>query len=303
MRKLVLDRRNLDLEYEQGCIIIRSKDDPSRSIPIKHLDQVVCMHGVTITSSLIGQLVVNGIDLIVLNQRYADNSFALYANQQKQVEKRCLQYSWQQQANARLKLAKVLCAHKFKVTSQYAEKYGFLKLVDQANNAIHASNSAHSEGSIRGIEGALQRHAFEMWRQLLPSNLEFCERRRRPPPDPVNSILSLTYMVVLSEAIRQCKIYGLDSQLGFYHRVQAGRHSLACDLIETLRPHIECWVVQMFVHETLVKKHFTTSKGVCILTKDHRPNYYQQLDKQTTIWRRRLQSNARWLCHKITKAL
>src|SRR5690554_3385802 len=106
MHTLIFDRHKISLEYENHCIIIRQPETPPRSIPLSHVRKIICLHSVELTTSLLGQLWQRKIDFISLNNRYSERSFALFPNQQQQVERRCLQYTWQQHEELCLPLAK-----------------------------------------------------------------------------------------------------------------------------------------------------------------------------------------------------
>jgi CRISPR-associated protein Cas1 len=69
-------------------------------------------------------------------------------------------------------------------------------------------------------------------------------------------------------------IAGLDTMLGFYHDISFGRESLACDLMEPLRPLIDRWVWWLFRDRTLRIEHFSDDNGRCLLNKAGRKHFY-----------------------------
>ena len=99
---------------------------------------------------------------------------------------------------------------------------------------------------IRGVEGAAARQYFVALRSVVPPELEFTGRNRRPPRDPVNAALSLAYTLLHWEAVHVLHAVGLDPMLGFYHRPSFGRESLACDVMEPLRPAVDRWIWRLF---------------------------------------------------------
>ncbi|WP_417533696.1 CRISPR-associated endonuclease Cas1 [Marinobacterium stanieri] len=302
MTHIIIDRHQVTLEYATDCMIVRVPDELPRTIPLGRVDQLVCLHSVHLTTQLIGQLHKRGIDLIVLNMRYENSSFALFADQQRQVERRCRQYRWQQDDADRLQFARALCSHKFKVMTQLLSDFHTmpaLSTCERLQQARQVVSSCRSEDELRGIEGSLQRMAFDIWRQQLPASLGFVRRERRPPKDPVNAVLSLTYTLVHQDAVRQAKRYGLDPQLGFYHRTAFGRQSLACDLMEPVRPHVESWVVRLFNEGVLNKRNFTQSSQSCLLGKTGRTEFYAAFDEAAQQWRRKLAAGAHWLARRI----
>ncbi|MFV2194991.1 CRISPR-associated endonuclease Cas1 [Nocardiopsis sp. LOL_012] len=76
---------------------------------------------------------------------------------------------------------------------------------------------------------------------------DFTHRRRRPPPDPVNAMLSFGYTLLLNDAVVACHIAGLDPEGGFLHSLKQGRASLALDLMEEFRPTVVDTVVNGLV--------------------------------------------------------
>ncbi|WP_131745453.1 CRISPR-associated endonuclease Cas1 [Frankia sp. Cppng1_Ct_nod] len=89
---------------------------------------------------------------------------------------------------------------------------------------------------ILGIEGASSREYFQTLRRMLDPVWGFEGRQRRPPPDPVNAMLSYGYTILTHEAIAAAEAAGLDPMVGFLHQHRWGRPALALDLMEEFRP-------------------------------------------------------------------
>ena len=64
----------------------------------------------------------------------------------------------------------------------------------------------------------------------------FTNRIRRPPTDPVNSLLSFGYSLLRHDVQGAINIAGFDPYLGYLHCERYGRPSLALDLMEEFRP-------------------------------------------------------------------
>src|ERR1022692_2178668 len=52
---------------------------------------------------------------------------------------------------------------------------------------------AVSYDAVLGHEGSATREYFRAWRHMIGENWDFTARERRPPPDPVNAMLSFGY--------------------------------------------------------------------------------------------------------------
>jgi len=118
--------------------------------------------------------------------------------------------------------------------------------------------------------------------------LNFHGRNRQPPRDPVNAVLSLTYTLLHAEAVLALYGTGLDPFIGFYHALNFGRESLACDLMEALRPQADRFVLALFRQETLTSDDFSKTDGACLLGKAGRSRYYAAYESQAESFRRQL---------------
>ncbi len=166
-------------------------------------------------------------------------------------------------------------------------------------SAFEKEESHLAIASLRGLEGAAARAYFQGLTALFPPALEFSGRNRRPPRDPVNACLSLGYTLLHFDAVRACHLAGLDPLLGFYHRPSFGRESLACDLIEPLRPHLDRQVWHLFRDRTLRDDHFSQDKGACLLGKAGRAAFYQDYESHAAATRRLLLRQCRILAKHL----
>lgn len=289
MSTLVLDHRDLSLDYEAECLLIRQPQQPPRSIPLGRLARILVMHSVQISTRLIGHCQRLGVDFIVLNGRYHEHSFAVLASHQRQAARRVMQYQLVSDQLSAFPLANRLIQHKLAVTRhclwlQGAESH-WLEAIAQRRQQSQACTDI---AQLRGHEGIAQREAFRFWCQQLPAGLGFRRRERRPPPDPVNALLSLSFTLLYQEAARQCLVHGLDPWLGVYHQLTPSRLSLACDLMEPLRPMVELWVIRIFLEKELDLRHFSTGKEGCRLGKQGREIYYRLWHDKLPAWSKRL---------------
>lgn len=296
MTTLVIDHRNVSLDYEADCLLVRQPDQALRSLPLARLQRILCMHGVTVSTRLIGHCQRLGIDFIVINSRHGELSFAVHANHLRQARRRIRQYRLTSRPDEALPLAKRLILQKLTVARRTLrqqaadpQRDAVIQTIEcQARQIACCSDAAQ----LLGHEGCAQRSLFDYWRQRLPSALGFVRRQRRPPPDPVNALLFLSFTLLYQESIRQCLVHGLDPWLGIYHQEAAGRLSLACDLMEPLRPLIESWVVSLFLDNELDRRHFSRQEHACLLGKAGRELYYALWHAQLPAWSRRLANYA-----------
>ena len=89
--------------------------------------------------------------------------------------------------------------------------------------------------SMLGYEGNGASLYFQAYASLLKGKFEFERRTRRPPTDPVNSLLSLGYTLLSQNVHAMVEGVGLHTHFGNLHVPQENRPSLVCDLVEEFR--------------------------------------------------------------------
>nr|WP_245888234.1 CRISPR-associated endonuclease Cas1 [Suttonella indologenes] len=149
----------------------------------------------------------------------------------------------------------------------------------------HLSHISHSPSiaQIRGIEGAAAAQYFCRMAAHHSAQSAIYRRNRRPPRDPVNSLLSLGYTLLHFETVKHLHLCGLDPYIGYYHQTEHGRESLACDLIEALRPQYDQWIIQHIKQQRYRAQDFRITANNCSINKTARQHFYQdyeQLAKQ-----------------------
>jgi CRISPR-associated protein Cas1 len=134
---------------------------------------------------------------------------------------------------------------------------------------------------LRGVEGSAAAAYFRGFASWVPRQLGFAGRQRRPPRDPVNSLLSFGYVIVSHELQSLLDGIGFDPFIGFLHRLDYGRPSLALDLLEEFRPAL----VDRFTANLLnlgviqVKDFQRTPEGGLYLSREGKKRYFAEYEK------------------------
>jgi CRISP-associated protein Cas1 len=115
--------------------------------------------------------------------------------------------------------------------------------------------------SIRGYEGMGTALYFQGFREGFTGNLGFTKRVRRPPTDPVNSVLSLIYTFLMNRVYSAVRISGLNPYPGVLHSIDYGRYSLVLDLMEEFRTIIaDTLTLSLFNLKILQENDFRIEK-------------------------------------------
>jgi CRISPR-associated protein Cas1 len=154
---------------------------------------------------------------------------------------------------------------------------------------------------LRGLEGGAAAAYFSAFTTLFPPSLNFTKRTKRPPLDPVNALLSLSYTMLHYELVRELQLIGLDPLLGFLHQFDYGRESLACDLVEPYRPGADRWVWELCRERTFSDRDFTAGeeRPGCYLRKEARRRFYELYEAWAAEQRPRWTEEARALARRI----
>jgi CRISPR-associated endonuclease Cas1 len=101
--------------------------------------------------------------------------------------------------------------------------------------------------------------------------------------NPPNGVLNYVFAIAESECRLALCSCGLDPGIGFVHLDTANRDSLALDLLETIRPSIEAWLLHWITREPLRRSDFyETGSGNCRL----RSGICAQLSDTAQTWGR-----------------
>jgi len=244
---------------------------------IREISQVCLYGGAEITTPAMVELMQRNVPVL----HFSHGGWFLgicQGHSHKNVELRIKQFSWAGDEVKSLSIARKIVAAKIENSRIRLRKYDpdapEPVLESLAALARDAENSP-SRQSLLGIEGSAAAAYFSRFGSLLkadPGDFSFEGRNKRPPRDPVNSILSYLYGVLTKELFVTVQAAGFEPYLGFYHQPRYGRPSLALDMMEEFRPVIaDATALSLFNNEELTAKDFIrTGIGISIMPEAKR---------------------------------
>ena len=199
-------------------------------------------------------------------------------------------------------------------------------VLDRLNAARRSTMRATSTSALLGLEGDSAATYFRAFAELLAPTgagkssdesqhlapFRFDARNRRPPTDPVNAMLSLSYAMLTRHLTVALATVGLDPYRGFFHAPRYGKPALALDIMEPFRPIIADSVVLSVVNtgEISVGDFVTAPTGTSLTSAGRRRfvgAFERRLSQDTThplfgyrlSMRRLLLLQARLLCRHL----
>lgn len=311
MGTLVIDRKGIVARIDGDAIAFYSGDTKEGITPIKPLKRVIVCGSVLIDSALLGRLSEENISVIFLSGKRQRFRGVLHGRLHNNGLLRLRQYEKAMSAFAGA-FAKETVIKKLAAQAEFL-KEAFDRRPDRRNEctkgmmalkavleSARGTDEAETE-RLRGLEGGAAAAYFSAYVSLFPDSLGFKKRERRPPGDPVNAFLSLSYTLLHWEAVCAIETAGLDPTIGFYHKFEYGRESLACDLIEPLRPAVDKWVWRLFADRTFSSGDFTSGeeRPGCYLNKEGRRRFYRFHEEWSGAVRGAVTDTVRTLAAKI----
>ena len=188
----------------------------------------------------------------------------------------------------RLDLARALVAAK--ITNQRTlllRNHDSLPPKIAADLAMEAKRAATADSidAVRGHEGQAAAIYFSHFSGMLKCSLsmEFDAngRARRPPPDPINSCLSMAYSLLTHECVSALRLARLEPSIGGFHVSRPGRPALALDLMEPFRPLIaDSLTITCFNRGELKEGHFIRTASGCSFTDAGRRSFFNALGRR-----------------------
>ncbi len=114
--------------------------------------------------------------------------------------------------------------------------------------------------------------------------------------NPSNAVLNYLYALVESESRLAAVALGLDPGIGFLHVDTDARDSLACDLMEAVRPHIDAYLLDWIRRQPFRREwFFEKSDGNCRLMAQ----FCLRLSETAQTWGALVAPVAEWVSRKL----
>jgi len=308
MSTLYIDRKNAKVSLKNHALCLKATHQSTQRIPLYLLQRIVISCDVDLSSRLLCELAQEGISTLILIPRKKRGRAFILGEMHNDIHIRLKQYACMQSQPFCLAFSQFLIRAKLLgqqqllqrvARQQKKQRYVCKKAITQIKAQRKDIAQSTNLQSLMGLEGAAAHAYFKAYSSFFAPSLNMTGRNRRPPKDPVNACLSLAYTLIHFEAVHGLHAAGLDVMGGLFHQPQFGRESLACDVIEPLRPKVDAFVLELFHAQQLRAEHFSTHDNCCMLQKAGRHHFYQAYETWAPPIRRWMRFQCRQLVNHI----
>lgn len=237
-----------------------SSPHPPLEIPIKEVGRILVLGRIQISTSAIEVCLEHQIPVIFMSQTGAYKGH-LWSSEFCDLPTEATQFGRRhdrpfQQAMARYLLHGKLTnsRHLLLRLNRKRKVEGLLAKIHRIDQHIAALSQTDDLDVMRGHEGSAARLYFAALGQLITNpGFSLSERSRRPPKDPVNSLLSFGYTLLFNNVLSLILAEGLNPYLGNLHRSDRKEMHLAFDLMEEWRSPIVDSLVMSLINKKIVR--------------------------------------------------
>lgn len=244
-------------------LIVKKDGDIHHTLFVYRLQQLVILGNVILTPQALKLLLKESIDTVfmTLDGRYIGR---LGSGEQKNVFLRKRQFLLTNDEAFSVAVAREMVCGKISNMITILNRVDRTKRSDEIRrsasllrNILAKVPRAENIDTLMGYEGNASAIYFPAFSKGFRENFGFTKRVKRPPTDPVNSVLSLLYTLLINRAYAAVRLAGLDPYPGFLHALDYGRYSLPLDLVEEFRPIIaDAMTLSAFNLGVLKGEHF-----------------------------------------------
>jgi CRISP-associated protein Cas1 len=259
MANLYLTEQGSVLRKKGERLIVEKDEQVLLDVECHKIDAVLIFGNVQFTTQAVHELFEQGIELAILTKT-GKLIGQITSPTTKNIELRVKQFKKYEDPDFKLSFSKSIVEGKIRNSLQMLRSFSYnhpdVNLKEQMEALEKEQNSIFHQNSIEGlngVEGIAAKNYFNGFGKMILGDFNFSGRRKHPAPDPVNALLSLGYTMVFNEISSLLDGMGFDPYLGYYHKVDYGRPSLASDLLEEFRTPVADRITLRLINNRVLK--------------------------------------------------
>ncbi|MEA2070209.1 MAG: CRISPR-associated endonuclease Cas1 [Asgard group archaeon] len=128
------------------------------------------------------------------------------------------------------------------------------------------------------LEGSAAETYFSALQTIIDPHFGFTNRNRRPPRDPINSLLSYGYAILTMKVLNGVLVAGLEPYAGFLHTDRSGKPSFVLDLVEEFRqPIVDRLILRLEGKGVFSNEDFEKEGAMCKIKEGLKKHYLTEL--------------------------
>lgn len=222
--------------------IIHVSEKPKLEIPIREVEQIMIFGNIQLSTPVINTCLKEKIAVLFLNQLGHYHGH-LASEESTNIDNHLIQMQRCQDNYFQFQVSKAIIYGKLTNSKQLLMRFNRKRKIATVEQVIYGISKdidslelVDDLDSLRGYEGITAARYFPAFGQLITNpNFEFSLRHRQPPTDPINSLLSFGYTLLLNNVMSFIVAEGLSPYIGNLHYGERQKSYLAFDLMEEFR--------------------------------------------------------------------
>jgi CRISP-associated protein Cas1 len=259
MATLYLVQQGMVLRKEHGRFVVQERSQETE-IPIREVERILVMGNVQISTQAISVCLEEQIPVVFLTQ-LGDYKGHLWSSEFCDLPVEAAQFGRRRDGEFQIQMARQILRGKMLNSkllllrlNRKRKVAGLGAQLGRMDQQLAAMMMSEDLAQMRGYEGSMAKRYFAALGQMIV-NPAFCleGRSRRPPKDPVNSLLSFGYTLLFNNVMSLILAEGLNPYLGNLHRSERKEPHLAFDLMEEFRSPVVDSLVISLVNKQILK--------------------------------------------------
>ena len=260
MATLYLLEQGTSLFKENLRFIIYVPEKEKFEIPIREVERILLFGNINLSTPAIAACLESQINVLFLSPsgRYKGH---LWSKEFSHINTELLQYQFHNQPKFKLVVSQAIVRGKLINSKQLLlrlnrqrKNVAVQKAISGISSDLEAIESVADLDTLRGYEGISAARYFPALGQLITnSKLEFSQRHRQPPTDPINALLSFGYTLLFNNVLSLIIAEGLSPYFGNFHYGEKKKPYLAFDLMEEFRSPIVDTLVLSLINKSILK--------------------------------------------------
>ena len=287
MANLYLTEQGSILRKTGDRLIVQKEGEILLDVPCNKIEAILIFGNVQFTTQAIHELFEHGIELALLT-RTGRLIGQITSPATKNIELRVSQFKRNDDAVFKLNLSRSIvtgkignCLALLKSFSYNHPNAGLDVEISGIETLARDITGSDNVASLRGIEGTTARIYFSGFGKMILGEFTFEGRKKHPSIDPLNALLSFGYTLIFNEISSLLDGLGFDPYLGYFHEVEYGRASLACDIQEEFRAAVDRFTLYLVNNRMLNKDDFYQNQkdGSMYLKREAMKKYFGEYEK------------------------